>query len=99
MLLGIVQRRSAAPRSVLTIVFTRSPPDSINQKYFKPSAKNLHTRCPWKGDASYYDVHLDDGKVLPDVAWYYPKLTTERSQKMKFEGYIAFYTARGVKVE
>jgi uncharacterized protein (DUF427 family) len=36
------------------------PPDTINREYFQDSS--THTTCPWKGEASYYDV-LVDGQV------------------------------------
>ena len=45
------------------------PPDAIRRQYFKPSA--THTTCPWKGEASYYDVSVN-GVVNKDAAWYYP---------------------------
>ncbi|ORY58344.1 hypothetical protein BCR35DRAFT_295877 [Leucosporidium creatinivorum] len=72
------------------------PPSDIKQEYFKPSAKGTTTHCPWKGDASYYDLHVD-GKVIEDAAWYYPSVITDRAQEIK--GFIAFYTTKGVKVE
>ena len=31
----------------------------------------MHTICPWKGEASYYDVVVN-GEVNKDAAWYYP---------------------------
>ncbi len=67
------------------------PPDSINKKYFQPS--NTHTTCPWKGQASYYNIVVE-GKENKDAAWYYPE-TKEKANNIK--GYIAFW--RGVKVE
>ena len=67
------------------------PPDSINKEYFQPS--NTHTTCPWKGEASYYDIVVN-GEENKDAAWYYPE-TKERANNIK--GYVAFW--RGVKVE
>jgi uncharacterized protein (DUF427 family) len=32
---------------------------------------DTHTRCPWKGLASYHDVVVD-GEANRDAAWYYP---------------------------
>jgi len=46
------------------------PPETVNRQYFRDSDK--HTHCPWKGDASYYDLEVD-GKVNPAAAWYYPE--------------------------
>ena len=67
------------------------PPDTIKQEYFEPSA--THTTCPWKGQASYYNVVVD-GQVNKDAAWYYPS-TKPAADEIK--GYVAFW--KGVKVE
>lgn len=67
------------------------PADSIKQEYF--TSTDLHSTCPWKGEASYYTVEVD-GKPNPNSAWYYPK-TKENAKHI--EGYVAFW--RGIKVE
>jgi uncharacterized protein (DUF427 family) len=67
------------------------PPDTVNRQYFQDSS--THTTCPWKGEASYYDV-LVDGQVNKDAAWYYPE-TKPAADEIK--GRVAFW--RGVKVE
>ena len=67
------------------------PPDSINQEYFKESS--THTICPWKGVASYYDVHVN-GDINKDAAWFYP---SPKPAADSIAGYVAFW--RGVKVE
>jgi uncharacterized protein (DUF427 family) len=36
------------------------------------SASDTHSHCPWKGDASYYNVTVD-GQTNADAAWYYPQ--------------------------
>ena len=46
------------------------PPDTIRTEYFRPS--NQHTYCPWKGEASYYDIAVE-GAVDEAAAWYYPE--------------------------
>jgi uncharacterized protein (DUF427 family) len=77
-----------------TIVVERShyfPPDSINREYFRES--NTHTTCPWKGQASYYDVVVG-GEANKDAAWYYPE-PKEAAKQIK--NYVAFW--KGVKVE
>jgi uncharacterized protein (DUF427 family) len=66
------------------------PPDSVNRKYFKESA--THTTCPWKGEASYYDVVVND-TVNEDAAWYYPE-PKEAAQQIK--DFVAFW--KGVEV-
>ena len=67
------------------------PPDSIKQEFFQPS--NTHTTCPWKGQASYYNIVVN-GEENKDAAWYYPD-PKEKANNIK--GYIAFW--RGVTVE
>ncbi|HET9261200.1 MAG TPA: DUF427 domain-containing protein [Acidimicrobiia bacterium] len=66
------------------------PRDSVNSDYLKES--DTHTRCFWKGAASYYDVVVD-GKTNADAAWYYPSPSDAASQ---IEDRIAFW--RGVEV-
>jgi len=46
------------------------PADSINRSYF--SASETHTNCPWKGEASYYNITVN-GETNKDAAWYYPR--------------------------
>ena len=46
------------------------PPDSIKKEYF--SETNKHTTCPWKGQASYFDV-IVDSQTNRNAAWYYPQ--------------------------
>ncbi|GAA5923281.1 hypothetical protein JCM1841_005696 [Sporobolomyces salmonicolor] len=60
----------------------------IEPKYHSESVSGLHTHCPWKGEASYYDVHVGD-TVLRDAAWYYPSVMTDRAKNI--EGYVAYY--------
>jgi uncharacterized protein (DUF427 family) len=67
------------------------PPDAIRREYFREST--THTTCPWKGEASYFDVVVD-GQVNKDAAWYYPQ-TKPAADSIK--GYVAFW--RGVKVD
>jgi uncharacterized protein (DUF427 family) len=57
------------------------------------SASATHSTCPWKGEASYYDVVVD-GKTNKDAAWYYPAPKTAAAN---IKGRIAFW--KGVAVE
>lgn len=66
------------------------PPDSINKEYYR--ASNTHTRCPWKGLASYYTIAVN-GDENHDAAWYYPD--PSRAADL-IKDYVAFW--RGVKV-
>lgn len=67
------------------------PRDSVNAGYLADSS--THTRCPWKGKASYFDVVVD-GQVNKDAAWYYPEPKQAAEQ---IKDHVAFW--RGVKVE
>ena len=46
------------------------PMSSLNQAYLQPS--DTHSRCFWKGTASYYSLVVD-GKENKDAVWYYPE--------------------------
>lgn len=67
------------------------PPDSIRSEHFRES--DQHTHCPWKGEASYYDVTVN-GEVNPGAAWYYPE---PKEAAANIKGRIAFW--KGVRVE
>lgn len=71
------------------------PPSALQQEYFRPS--DLHTTCVWKGEASYYDVVVDD-EINEGAAWYYPEPMAGSIERVKkdFSGYVAFW--RGVHV-
>lgn len=71
------------------------PPDAIKEEYFQPS--EMHTTCPWKGEASYYNLVVD-GQTNPDAAWYYPEVKPSAVEQVKkdFSNYVAFW--RGVTV-
>ncbi|HVF50930.1 MAG TPA: DUF427 domain-containing protein [Pyrinomonadaceae bacterium] len=67
------------------------PAESINREYFSESAKQ--TTCPWKGEASYYDVTVN-GEANRDAAWFYPE---PKEAAKEIRGRVAFW--RGVVVE
>lgn len=71
------------------------PPDSINRDLFIPS--DHHTICPWKGEASYYNVVVG-GKSNEDAAWYYPTPKEGSIDRVgqDFSNYVAFW--HGVEV-
>ncbi len=66
------------------------PAESVNSDLLRPS--DTHTTCPWKGEASYYDVVVGDD-VNRDAAWYYPD---PKPAAKEISGHIAFW--RGVNV-
>ncbi len=67
------------------------PPDTINRDYFQQSS--THTTCPWKGEASYYNVVIN-GQTNKDAAWYYPE---PKAAAAEIKDHVAFW--RDVKVE
>jgi uncharacterized protein (DUF427 family) len=67
------------------------PPQSIKREHFNPST--THTTCPWKGEASYYDI-IVGGKVNKDAAWYYP---SPKEAAKQITGHVAFW--KGVQVD
>lgn len=66
------------------------PPNAVDQQYLVKS--DTHTTCPWKGEASYYSIKVNDNQ-LEDAAWYYPSASDKAKN---IENYIAFW--KGVKV-
>jgi uncharacterized protein (DUF427 family) len=66
------------------------PSAAINREYFSESA--THTTCPWKGEASYYNITVD-GQVNKDAAWYYPE---PKAAAANIRGRVAFW--KGVAV-
>ncbi len=71
------------------------PPKDVRKEFLTPS--DAHTTCPWKGEASYYNV-VADGETNEDAAWYYPvpKDGSVKRVGKDFANYIAFW--HGVEV-
>ena len=67
------------------------PMDSLKKEHF--SDHDLKTTCPWKGEASYFNVTVD-GKTAEHGAWYYPSV---KEAAKELEGRVAFWN--GVTVE
>jgi uncharacterized protein (DUF427 family) len=59
-----VELREASYPPVLYI-----PLDDVDQQLLQ--ASDLHTYCPYKGEASYFDI-LPGGGDLDGAVWYYP---------------------------
>ena len=66
------------------------PPESIRSEHFKDSPTK--STCPWKGEASYKSVVVDD-ETNQDAAWYYPE-PKEKAKQIK--DHVAFW--KGVTV-
>ena len=67
------------------------PAAAIHKEYFRET--ETHTSCPWKGQASYYDIVVDE-KVNSGAAWYYPEPKEAANQ---IKGHVAFW--KGVVVQ
>ncbi len=67
------------------------PRDSVVTQYLAENSK--HSRCPWKGKASYFDVVVD-GETNSGAAWYYPE---PKPAAADIKDHVAFW--RGVSVE
>jgi uncharacterized protein (DUF427 family) len=66
------------------------PAGDVVAANLEPTAATSH--CPWKGDASYYDV-IADGKRNDGAAWYYPE---PYAAAEGVRDYVAFW--KGVEV-
>ena len=64
------------------------PPAGVRWDYFTPS--ELSTRCPFKGDASYWTVEVGERRS-ESIAWSYLEPLPARAD---IAGHVAFYVAR-----
>lgn len=67
------------------------PREAVKTEFLQPSS--THTICPWKGQASYYDVVVNR-QTNKDAAWYYPEPKEAAAEIMDR---VAFW--KGVRVE
>jgi len=81
-----LEMREAAYPPVLYI-----PLEDVDPNHLRPN--ELHTWCPYKGEASYYDIVSTDadGTDLTASVWYYPE---PLDAVASIEGRVAFYTDR-----
>lgn len=64
------------------------PPTSVDQSVLRPSA--TVTRCPYKGEAEYYDVVVG-GETYKDIVWFYRHPTLESAPIV---GHLCFYNEK-----
>jgi uncharacterized protein (DUF427 family) len=64
------------------------PPEDVRQNLLEPT--DLHTRCPYKGEAAYWSVRVGD-RVADNAMWGYLDPIAERDD---IRGYRAFYWER-----
>lgn len=67
------------------------PANSLVSAYFRVS--ELQSVCPWKGEAHYYDIVVQE-ECNQAAAWYYPETLPKAAH---FCGYVAFW--KGVTVQ
>jgi uncharacterized protein (DUF427 family) len=65
------------------------PLDDVDQRLLRRS--DHHTYCPYKGEASYYDIVDGDGTDLPAAVWYYGEPFPAVAA---IKGHVAFYADR-----
>ena len=64
------------------------PIEDVKQEVLEKS--DFHTRCPYKGTASYWSVNLE-GRRYENIVWYYPDPIPEIP---KIKGLLSFYNER-----
>jgi uncharacterized protein (DUF427 family) len=64
------------------------PLDDVDESAIASSVS--HTYCPYKGEASYYDVVTDEGRIT-DAIWTYPE---PYDAVAEIRGHVAFYPSR-----
>ncbi len=64
------------------------PKTDVRMDLLEPT--ELHTECPYKGVASYYDVVVD-GNRHDNIVWWYPFPTEESS---RIAGLVSFYNEK-----
>jgi uncharacterized protein (DUF427 family) len=65
------------------------PLDDVDQGLLRSS--DQHSYCPYKGEASYYDIIDGDGTDLTAAVWYY---ADPFAAVADIKGHVAFYTDR-----
>src|SRR5690606_18022916 len=86
---GIERFLHARRRHLGQPVETLAAAESIERAYFR--ASDTRTHCPWKGEASYYDVVVD-GEINEDAVWYYPE---PKEAAAAIGGRVAFWRVSG----
>jgi uncharacterized protein (DUF427 family) len=79
-----LEMREAAYPPVLYV-----PLDDVDQNLLRES--DQHTWCPYKGEASYYDIIDGDGTDLTAAVWYYDEPFPAVAN---IQGHVAFYADR-----
>jgi len=67
------------------------PPNSVRKELLRESS--YRSTCPWKGEAHYYDVVVDD-QENKRAAWYYP---APKDAASEIKDHVAFW--RGIEIK
>jgi uncharacterized protein (DUF427 family) len=67
------------------------PLESIRSEFFTET--NHHSTCPWKGEASYYTLEVND-EISENAAWFY---NNPKDAAKEIKNYVAFW--KNVSVE
>ena len=70
------------------------PREDVNMSRLVRSQHTSH--CPYKGDASYFDLHLEEGEIVENAAWSYE---APLEQASAIRGHIAFYPSRVDRID
>jgi uncharacterized protein (DUF427 family) len=65
------------------------PLQDVDRSLLQPS--DHHTYCPYKGEASYFDILHGDGTDLTNVVWYYDLPFPPVAE---IKNHVAFYSDR-----
>jgi uncharacterized protein (DUF427 family) len=65
------------------------PLDDVDQRHLRRSGR--HTWCPYKGEASYYDIVEGDRGDLEAAVWFYDDPFPAVAE---IKGHVAFYADR-----
>jgi uncharacterized protein (DUF427 family) len=65
------------------------PLDDVDRRRLRRS--DAHTWCPYKGEASYYDIDGGEGSDLAAAVWYYDDPFPAVAE---IKGHVAFYADR-----
>ena len=69
------------------------PTADVDKAYL--SANDLHSVCPYKGTASYYDL-IVNGEKYGNVVWYYP---TPIAEAPKLQDTVAFWAEKDKRIQ
>jgi len=71
------------------------PKESVKKEFLVDS--DQHSTCPWKGEASYFDIKVGDA-LNEASAWYYPKPKPPSIDIVgkDFSNHVAFW--KGIEV-